>query len=129
MAPKSPFFPKKELLGKFKCKIYLPIVSQCYLAFQKYPYPWGDVLGKMIVTFAYLLYPIIPPNILKRPLEWFMIFKVVKLLANVDPSYPFATKQNVLWEIWLLLLSTYCIVFYCSTSKRSFVSRSSVKAA
>ena len=85
----------------------------CYLKFQKYPYPQGDFFGKMIVTFAYLLCPIIPSNISKRPLERIMIFKVAKLLANVVPNYPFAAKQNFFGgnftatAIWLLLC---CII-------------------
>ena len=74
----------------------------------------------MIVTFAYLLYLIIPPKISKRPLEGIVIFKVGKLMANVDPNYPFTTKQNIFWEIWLLLLSTYCIVSYHNTFKNFF---------
>ena len=106
-----------------------PFAPLCYLTFEKYPCPWGDFLGKMIVTFAYLLYPIIPPKISKRPLEGIMIFKVVKLLANVDPNYPFTTKQNILWEIWLLLLSTYCVVSYYNTLKFFSENRSSDKAA
>ena len=75
-----------------------------------------DFLRKMIVTFAYLLYPLMPPKISKRPLEGIMIYKVVKLLANVDPNYPFTTKQNIFWEVWLLLLSAYCTVLYYNTS-------------
>ena len=70
----------------------------------------------MIVTFAYLLYPLMPPKISKRPLEGIMIYKVVKLLANVDPNYPFTTKQKIFWEVWLLLLSAYCTVLYYNTS-------------
>ena len=67
----------------------------------------------MIVTFAYLLCPIIPSNISKRPLERIMIFKVAKLLANVVPNYPFAAKQNILGGILLLLLfDSYSVVLY-----------------
>ena len=72
----------------------------------------------MIVTFAYLLCPIIRPNILKRPLEQIMIFKVAKHLADVIWNHSFAAKQNIFWEIWLLLLSTYCTVLYYNTSKK-----------
>ena len=71
----------------------------------------------MIVTFAYLLCPIIAPNILKRPLEQIMVFKVAKPLANVVTNQPFGAKQNIFWEILLLLLSTYCIVLYYNFQK------------
>ena len=57
-----------------------------------------------------------------------MIFKVAELLANVVPNYPLAAKQNILGEIWLLLLSTYCTVLYYDTSKKIYVTRSSDKA-
>ena len=47
----------------------------------------------MTFTFAYLLCPIILPNISKRSLEWIMILKVAKILANLVPNYPFTPKQ------------------------------------
>ena len=50
-------------------------------------------LAKMTFTFAYLLCPIILPNISKRSLEWIMILKVAKILANLVPNYPFTPKQ------------------------------------
>ena len=56
-------------------------------------------LAKMFVTFAYLLCPIILPKISKQSLEWIMILKVAKILANVVPNYPFAPKQNFLWKL------------------------------
>ena len=64
----------------------------------------------MIVTFAYLLYPLMPPKISKRPLEGIMIYKVVKLLANVDPNYPFTTKQNIF--LGSLTAAIVCLL-YC----------------
>ena len=65
----------------------------------------------MIINFACLLHPIIPPNISKRLLEWIMIFKVAELLANVVLNYPHAAKQyfggNLTATIVYLL---YCII-------------------
>ena len=66
----------------------------------------------MIVTFAYLLCPIIPPNISKRLLERIMIFKVAKLLANIVLNYPFAAKQNFFfWYLTAVIVYLlYCII-------------------
>ena len=67
-------------------------------------------LGKLTVIFAYLLCPIILLNIWKRSLEWIVILKVAKMLANVVPNskLPIFPRKEIVFENWLTsLLPTY----------------------